>query len=147
MTEHWFYHLERVTLEGVLPTLLEKSLAANMKARIVVTRKERLQELDQFLWTYRADSFLPHGRDDQPMAEHHPIILTQDENASGADIVFLIDGADASNMDGVKRCVTMVDSRDLEGRAIARKRWTQLKENGKDVSYWRQDDAGRWSKA
>lgn len=145
--EQWFYHLERMTLEGALPTLLEKSLEKGWTARIVVGTAARLTELDQFLWTYRDDSFLPHGRDDEPLAEYQPIILTQDVASKGGDIVFLIDGADANDLSGVSRCVTMVDSRDAEGRAVARARWSALKSAGVDVSYWRQDDNGRWGKA
>lgn len=144
--EHWFYHLEQSTLEGTLPTLLEKSIEKGWRARVQVTTDARLAELDKFLWTFRDDSFLPHGRDDQPMADMQPILLSSQAGCTGGDIVFLIDGAEPTDLSGVSRCVTMVDSRDAQGRTIARNRWKQAKDEGGDVSYWRQDDNGRWSK-
>ena len=57
-TEYWFYHLEASTLEGVLPGLLEKTLEKGWRA-LVKMPEDKLAELDNFLWTFRDDAFLP----------------------------------------------------------------------------------------
>lgn len=148
--EYWFYHLEHVTLESSLPTLLEKTRERGWRARLQFKTEAAMAEMDRFLWTYKQDSFLTHGRDDAPMSEHQSILLSLSENMSIAnppyDIVFLIEGAEPGDLTGVKRLITMVDSRDETGRSIARERWKTVKANGHDVSYWRQNQQGRWTK-
>jgi len=73
--DYWFYHLEASTLEGVLPGLLEKTLAKGWRA-LVKLPEAKLEQLDNFLWTFREDAFLPHGREDEPQAELQPILLS-----------------------------------------------------------------------
>ena len=62
MTEVLFYHLERQPLDRVLPSLLEKTLERGWKAVVRCGSEQRLEALDLALWTYRDDSFLPHGK-------------------------------------------------------------------------------------
>ena len=84
-TEIYFYHLERRSLEDVLPTLLERSLERGWRAAVQAASEERVEALNTLLWTYREESFLPHGtaRDGSP--EAHPIYLTATEdNPNGA---------------------------------------------------------------
>src|SRR5581483_367979 len=93
MTEVLFYHLHGQPLERVLPQLLERSLERGWKVVVQAATDERVDALDTHLWTYRDDSFLPHGtsRDSDPMA--HPVLLTTAEhNPNGATVRFLIDG-------------------------------------------------------
>ena len=61
MTEMLFYHLQRQPLERVLPTLLERSLERGWRVVVQAPSEERVDALDAHLWTYRDDSFLPHG--------------------------------------------------------------------------------------
>ena len=50
--------------------------------------------LDNHLWTYRDDSFLPHGTDASEFSGDQPILLTAGEaNANSATVRFIIDGA------------------------------------------------------
>jgi len=144
--EYWFYHLEHTSLESALPTLLEKSLANDWRVRVQFGESAAMAHMDRYLWTYKEDSFLPHGREDQPGAEDHPIVLSATPAPANADVVFLIGAAQAGQMDGVKRCITMVDSRNEDSRMAARSRWKDAKDNGADVSYWQQDDRGKWAK-
>ena len=48
-------------LDQALPELLEKTLARGWKALVRARDPERLDHLDGWLWSYRDDSFLPHG--------------------------------------------------------------------------------------
>ena len=61
MTEVLFYHLQNMSLESVLPPLLEKSLERGWRVVVQSTSPERTDALDAHLWTFRDDSFLPHG--------------------------------------------------------------------------------------
>ena len=145
--EVWFYHLERTALDQALPELLDKTLQRGWKALVRTTDPLRLEHLDGWLWSYRDDSFLPHGLASEPMADRQPILLTdQADNANAAQAVFLIDGADAGALDGVQRCILMFDGRDEAATTEARARWKTFKGAGHPVSYWRQGSERGWEK-
>jgi DNA polymerase-3 subunit chi len=143
----WFYHLERSSLDQALPELLEKTLARGWRALVRSTARERVEHLDGWLWSYRDDSFLPHGTGQEPAAERQPILITTDmESLNGANALFLIDGAEPGDVTGYERCVLMFDGRDEMALASARRRWSAFKAAGASVSYWRQGEAGGWRK-
>jgi DNA polymerase-3 subunit chi len=146
-TEIYFYHLEKRSLEEVLPNLLERSLERGWRAAVQAASEERLEALNTLLWTYREESFLPHGtaRDGPP--EAHPVYLTTGEdNPNGARVRFLVDGARLADASGYDRVVFIFDGRDAAAVAKAREDWQAAKALGYAVSYWQQDDAGRWQK-
>jgi DNA polymerase-3 subunit chi len=142
----WFYHLERSGLDEVLPELLEKTLGRGWKAVIRTRDRERIDNLDAWLWTYREDSFLPHGLDDEPGAGRQPVLLTTSmDNPNAADVLFLIDGADEGDLAGYVRCIILFDGRDEAALAKARAQWKAVKAAGSPASYWRQQARG-WEK-
>lgn len=150
MAEHacevWFYHLERTGLEQALPELLEKTLARGWKAIVRATRSERLESLDSLLWSYREESFLPHGPAQEPGAARQPILLTTGfDNPNGADALFLIDGAEPGELAGYARCVVLFDGGDEAQLAAARGQWSAAKAKGLSISYWKQQARG-WEK-
>jgi DNA polymerase-3 subunit chi len=146
VTEVWFYHLERTALEEALPELLEKTLARGWKALVRGRDGRRLEQLDQHLWTWRDDSFLPHGLAEEPLAARQPILLTTgQENPNGAEALFLVDGAEPGTLDGYARAMVLFDGRDEAAVAAARAQWSALKATGAAISYWRQKERG-WEK-
>jgi DNA polymerase-3 subunit chi len=145
--EVWFYHLERTSLDQALPELLEKTLARGWRALVRSTARERVDQLDGWLWSYRDDSFLPHGVDDEPLAERQPVLITTTMgNPNAANALFLIDGAEAGDLSGYERCVLLFDGRDEAAVAAARGRWSGFKAAGCAVSYWRQGETSGWRK-
>ncbi len=146
-TELFFYHLDRRTLEDVLPTLLERSLARGWRAAVQAGNEERIEALNTLLWSYREDSFLPHGTARDGPAPAQPIYLTvTDENPNGAQVRFLVDGAEIADPQPYERVVVIFDGRDEEAVASAREQWQAAKTQGLAVSYWQQDENGRWHK-
>lgn len=146
MTDYWFYHLEASTLEGVLPGLLEKTLEKGWRA-LVKLPEEKLAQIDEFLWTFRDEAFLPHGRDDEPMEALQPILLSATkDSAEGFDAVFLIDGAKIEDMAQASRAMVMINGRSQEDIQRERGRWKALKDAGANISYYQQDERGRWLK-
>jgi DNA polymerase-3 subunit chi len=145
--EVWFYHLERTALDQALPELLEKTLARGWRALVKTPLKERAEHLDGWLWSYRDDSFLPHGTAGEPMAADQPILLTTGEEAPNRpQALFLVDGAEPGELDGYERCLILFDGRDEAATAAARMRWKALKGRGLAVSYWKQGERG-WEKS
>ena len=148
MTEVFFYHLEARPLEAVLPSLLERSLERGWRAVVQSASEERIEALDAHLWTYREDSFLPHGRVQERDAEEQPVLLTTGQECpNGARIRFLIDDADLpSDAEAYERLVVLFDGGDTHALALARTRWQEARARGLDVTYWQQDASGRWER-
>jgi DNA polymerase-3 subunit chi len=148
MTEILFYHLQRQPLETVLPQLVEKSLERGWKAVVQAVSDERLSALDDGLWTYADESFLPHGTDREPGGAEQPVVLTlTGANPNGASIRFLLEGADLPEDAGAyQRMVVMFDGTDQDALLRAREQWRAVKSAGHDATYWQQDERGRWQK-
>jgi len=148
MTEMLFYHLQGQPLERVLPTLLERSLERGWRVIVQSSSEERVEALDAHLWTFRDDSFLPHGTHKEPTAADQPILLTVDDgNPNGATVRFLIDGAPLPpDAKAYERIVFVFDGGDEDAVADARLRWTAAKGEGFEVTYWQPDEGGRWVK-
>jgi len=144
--EYWFYHLESATVEGLLPGLLQKTLQRGWRA-LVKLPEAKLTAMDEYLWTFQDGSFLPHGRDDEPLTDMQPVTLTSGaEKAQNHQAVFLIDGADISDMGGVERCMIMINGRSEEDIARERRRWKALKDTDAILSYYQQNERGGWDK-
>ena len=146
--EVWFYHLERSTLDQVLPELLDRTLQRGWRARVRIADADQRREIDERLWTWREDSFLAHGLADEAHAKRQPILLTGDDaNLNGSQALFIVDQSDMSLSEEFERCFIIFDGRDETALSVARGRWKTLKEQGANLAYWKQSDEGRWEKA
>lgn len=153
MPEIWFYHLQHQPLERALPSLLEKALERGWRVVLQATADERLDALDDLLWTYAEASFLAHGRARDGDAELQPIYLTTGaENPNGARLRLFIEGADLATLLASESCETyerlilLFDGGDEEQLASARAQWKLLKEQGRTLAYWQQSERGAWVK-
>jgi DNA polymerase-3 subunit chi len=147
MTDVSFYHLQREPLEHALPKLLEKALEQGMRALVLTADEDRVETLNTALWTYRQDSFLPHGSAADGPADEQPVYLTTiDENTNGANLLVLVHGAGSAKVGDYDRCLDLFDGRDDDAVAAARDRWKKAKEAGYGVTYWQQSAQGRWEK-
>lgn len=146
--EVWFYHLERSTLDQVLPELLDRTLQRGWRARVRIADADQRREIDERLWTWREDSFLAHGLADEAHATRQPILLTGDHaNLNGSQTLFIVDQSDMSLSEEFERCFIIFDGRDDAALSRARERWKSLKRQGANLAYWKQSDEGRWEKA
>ncbi|NTJ42035.1 DNA polymerase III subunit chi [Agrobacterium larrymoorei] len=147
MTEVLFYHLTESKLEDALPPLLEKSLERGWKVAVQTAGEERRDALDTRLWTFRDDSFLPHGTDASAAPADQPVLLTAtDENANAATVRFIVDGGEPPPLDAYERIVFMFDGYDAAQLEGARSQWKKLKGEGHTLTYWQQSPEGRWQK-
>jgi DNA polymerase-3 subunit chi len=148
VAEVLFYHLQRQPLEAVLPTLLEKSLERGWRAVVQTASDERLVALDDHLWTFREESFLPHGTDREPHAANQPVVLTTGTaNPNGASVRFLVEGAEIpDDAASYARLVILFDGTDPHALALARDQWRAVKDDGHEATYWQQNDRGGWER-
>lgn len=147
MTEVRFYHLTRTSLEQALPQLLERALGRDWRAVVIAGSQARVEQLNQHLWTYDEKGFLPHGSAKDGYAAHQPVWLTAaDENPNGAHVAFLVDGATTEQPEAFGLVAEMFDGNDPEAVQGARQRWKAYRQAGHELTYWQQDERGRWKK-
>ena len=134
-----FYHLTQAPLERVLPSICQ-SLIAKGERVLVVAGEGELGRLDEQLWTYAPDSFLPHGRE---RAETQPVLLSARADAlNGARCIALADGVWREEALGFERAYYFFDNGGLDA---ARGLWRTLKATPQvEPRYWKQDDRGKW---
>lgn len=147
MTEILFYHLTETTLEDALPGLLERSLQRGWRVVVQTGSEDRRDALDQHLWTFRDDSFLAHGTDREAFPAEQPVLLTVGaDNANGAQIRFLVDGAQPPDLSSYERAVFLFDGHDAAQLESARSHWKTMKAAGHEVTYWQQTPDRRWER-
>lgn len=145
MTPVFFYHLERQPLDAVLPRLLAMSLERGWRVVVQAASEERAEALAAQLWSFEDESFLPHGTKADGFPDLQPVWLTaEDENPNSANIRFYVDGAEVGEIGGLTRAVIMFDGNDELAVEAARAGWKRFKAAGHEVSYWQQDEQGRW---
>lgn len=153
MPEIWFYHLQQQPLERALPALLEKALERGFRVVVEARSDERLDALDDALWTYSDAGFLAHGRARDGDAEMQPVYLTaSSDNPNGAKLRLFVEGADIAALAAsdagatYDRLILLFDGADEEQLNAARTQWKRLKEGGHALSYWQQGERGQWEK-
>lgn len=147
MSEVLFYHLTESKLEDALPPLLDKSLERGWRVVVQTGDTAQRDALDTHLWTYRDDSFLPHGTDEQAFPAEQPILLTAaPDNPNAATVRFLVYGAEPPALDAYERVIFMFDGYDQAEVEAAREHWKRLKTGGHQLTYWQQDSDRRWTK-
>ena len=146
MTDVSFYHLQRESLDTALPKLLEKVVERGLRAVVLAGSEARVEHLNDVLWTYSADSFLPHGSARDGQGNRQPVYLTQElETPNGATVLVIVDSVGVDDLAAYDRCLYMFDGNSDEALGQARQRWKAYKDQGCDVTYWQQGERG-WEK-
>lgn len=147
MTDIRFYHMMQKKLEQALPEILSKALERQHRIVVKAGSRETLEALNTVLWTYDPESFLPHGTDKNGHEAEQPVWLTtEDENPNKATVLILVDGATSETVGKADLCCELFDGNDEAAVQSARGRWKAYKNEGHTLTYFQQDDAGKWQK-
>ncbi|RYD92944.1 MAG: DNA polymerase III subunit chi [Sphingomonadales bacterium] len=141
-----FYHLTRTPLERALPLIAEKVLESGGRLLVVAEDPAARGKLDQLLWAYRPESFLPHGQAGGAEDARQPVLISETiDAANGARNVALADGIWREEALGFDRAFHFFDEDAIQE---ARAAWKALADrDGVERRYWKQDENGRWEKA
>jgi DNA polymerase III, chi subunit len=145
MTEIRFYHLQKSSLEDALPPLLSKAVESGKKVVLRLKDDQTVSRMNDHLWTFQPDSFLPHGSKKEGYSEHQPVYLTsQTENPNGASVLIYESGIEDIDHTVFDLCCQMLNGRDDTQVTQARTEWKALKDAGHSLTYWQQTAEGRW---
>lgn len=145
MTRVDFYHLQKTSLEQVLPKLCEKAYSSGNRIKVLLGVEERIEFINTLLWTYNEESFLPHGSKKDGFIEEQPIFISsQTENENNANILILVDNAypSISFLTSFDRVLNIFDASDEFALEQARSYWKQIKNLDYELHYWQQNDNG-----
>jgi DNA polymerase-3 subunit chi len=129
-----FYVLEHAGADARLRLacrLAEKALQHRHRVHALTTDEAAAQGLDDLLWTFRAESFVPHAFDTDPAAAEVPVTIGWDPGgtAAAADLLINLTPVVPPGFDTYQRVIEIVDASE-DCRRDGRERFRFYRENG-----------------
>ncbi|EMD84368.1 DNA polymerase III chi subunit [Pacificimonas flava] len=142
-----FYHCTRAAPLAVLPRLVQKAAEAGFRVLIQSDDPAVRDAVDGALWTFEADSFLPHGLAGGEHDAEQPVLIAEGfDPANGARIALAIGGGLPPADAGFERILYLFDGNDNDALSRARRHWKALSaRDGVTPVYWQQAERG-WQK-
>ena len=129
-TEVFFIELSVSNKVKYVCDIVEVFYSANVHVDIYCAQKKETVMLDQLLWSWKQDSFIPHAqaeeRDDEPVILHSAEISG---NGNGALIVF--DPVDSNLFSDFKYVIDFAELYDKERLQASRKRYKEIRDGGR----------------
>jgi len=146
-TQIMFYHLSVSPIEKAMPRLLEKIVESGHRIILYLLDQSEIKKYDDILWTFSSRSFLGHAQHGEKFPELQPIILTNEEvNPNGADILVTLSSLEIPHLGSFAKLINIFDGNDEEQTQLARTSYKKYKQDGFDLTYWKQDEKGSWIK-
>ena len=147
MSEVFFYHLTKTTLEIALPKILERALSEKWSIEIRTSANTNLDEISNAIWRGPEESFLPHCLEDHEELQDYPIVLCKSPLKDWRDCLIVVGQADVkeNEVKNYKRICLIFDAKIEVELSKARKSWKKFSEEGINTIYWA-EDKGRWVK-
>ncbi|MDP4725022.1 MAG: DNA polymerase III subunit chi [Alphaproteobacteria bacterium] len=145
-----FYQLMLTPLEKVVPRIVDKIYASNLRALIWVENDEQLTLLNTSLWTYSTLAFVPHGcrLDSEETKDQQPIWLsTTLENPNRSTVCVAANGQIVKNPEsfGFDRIADIFDATITEtrdGAASFAERLNFYNSKNATITQWQQTKEG-----
>lgn len=135
-----FYQVDETIIKALAPLML-KVLEENKKALIFAQDANQIKELDNSLWSYGRNKFIPHItiNDSEFDLKRQPILLTnKQENANNANYLVFFDKPEIDFINNFERCFFFFE----EGNIAFAK---ELASKVKPTNCYKKT-AGKWSK-
>ena len=147
MTQIIFYSTAPLQVEKTLFALLEKSLEKGNKSLLLFRDKEKCLSINEQLWTYKQNSFLPHISEDDQIYDDIDIpvyLSTKNENPFKAELLFSIDGYLPDNIQHFERVIIIIDVNDEILNEKYKNYYLDINKNFEDIVFYKSDDNGKW---
>jgi len=144
MAEVFFYHLTAQPLKTVLPQLVAKGMERALRMVVETSVPDNLASLSEMLWAAEDLSFIAHGLGEDDATQQPLWLCAGPENPNAATVRFYLDGAMPQSLEGLMRAVIMFQGEDEQALISARNEWKKRKTEGHAISYWKQDEGGKW---
>ncbi|MDC1092465.1 DNA polymerase III subunit chi [Hyphomicrobiales bacterium] len=145
MTEIFFYKLKNTSIDLFLISLIEKSISKNWNSLVLLDNTERMEEINDLLWTFNDTSFIPHGSQSDPSPDKQNVYLTcNEENLNNSNIIFSTDGVIINEPDNWNRCIYIFNEQNLKVTDELESYKREVKDFGYTLKSFEQDNNGKW---
>lgn len=129
-----FYVLEQAAPQARLRfacRLAETAVKRQHRVHALTADPQSAAELDELLWTFRAESFVPHGIEAPDAATELPVTIGCDAaTAPGrSEVLINLTPSVPACFEGFQRVAEIIDASD-EGRHAGRERFRFYRDNG-----------------
>lgn len=140
-----FYHVMSGNLVPSVAKLLEKVYDSGKKSVFFSPLEDRVKIVDKTLWTFSKNAFIPHGDKSLGFSELQSVYLTSEiENPNKATVLVMTDDFDYKSWNqNFERVICIFE--DDDSAEIAQSMFSDLKNQGENVKYWKQSRNG-WEK-
>jgi DNA polymerase-3 subunit chi len=132
MTEVVFVEVTASRMEVRACEIAENTYAQGDRLQIIAIDEQQAARLDDLLWTYKPDNFVPHGlwkgmdtESTQPV-----VITTRKERVSGIASLLTMDYCPVEMIQQFSRVIHVVVMDNQERLEASRRYWTLLKDAG-----------------
>lgn len=146
MKEINFYQIDDVITKSLAPLLL-KVLDDKKKALIFCPNAAKFKEIDDSLWSYGKNKFIPHvSPSDKALGEEfgwkrQPILLnSKEENLNEADYLVLIEDASESFISGFSRVFYFYEAENSANIKKFAKKFSKVNAYKKADGKWVKDE-------
>ncbi|ASU39924.1 DNA polymerase III subunit chi [Herbaspirillum sp. meg3] len=117
--------------------LVRKARAAQCKIVLLGKDRNELAQLDQLLWSFSEQDFLPHVHANDPLAAQTPVILTDSEavDLPHHHVLINLSGTTPEHFARFERMFEIISS-DEADKATGRDRYRFYKERGYPLSHF-----------
>jgi DNA polymerase III subunit chi len=145
LTEIFFYKLKNLSIELFLISLIEKSISKNWNSLVLLDNIERMEEINDLMWTFNDTSFIPHGSQSDLNPDKHKVYLTcNEENLNNSNIIFSIDGIIINQPDNWKRCIYIFNEQNLKVTDELESYKREIEDLNFGLKSFEQDNNGKW---
>jgi DNA polymerase-3 subunit chi len=141
MTQVEFFEIRGPRWQHILCEHAERAFATGQRVYLLADSEAAARHLDELLWTFRDDSFVPHGLWQGEAGLDEPVAVGwQEGNPNGADCLLLARGTVPERVDGFRRVIDLAPVDLPELRDAARDRYRAFQGLGLTPAFHR---AGR----
>ena len=137
MTKVIFTEVTESRMEMSACQIAERTYLQGDKLQIIAPNQQLAVRLDDLLWTFRPDTFVPHGffghEKDEPLPP--VVITTKQEKIPGFESLLMLDFCPVETVAQFSQAIHLVIVDNRERLAASRDYWIQLKEAGFSLSH------------
>lgn len=113
--------------------IVEKFYRDGQKVAIFTKEKKDALQLDQQLWVWKPESFIPHRMvDEQAASDEEPVLITSSpDNLPQAEALIQFDPIPAERMSGFKYVIDFAETYRKDKLHASRERFKQIRDAGK----------------
>ena len=135
----FFYNVSRRDVVADIAWLAENIFKKNNRIVIFCTDQETTEVVDDFLWSTRDDSFIPHSKKKDGKDTFDPILVTADLDGSyDHNVLLALNGGLIKEKDWQRfaKIYYFFDDQDIREKENARSMWKSFSSLNIECKYW-----------